>query len=64
MDETPVTKERPRICAECRYWKKDYGMWTMTGWTGMDRDNGYCHVEPRTIHKEGQTTACMYGERP
>lgn len=58
----PDPPAKPRICEECRYWKQDYGMWTMTGWTGMGRDDGHCHVEPRRLPMQGRTTACRHGE--
>ncbi len=59
----PPPAPPPRVCADCRFWKKDYGMFCMNGWTGMDRDDGHCHVEPRRIPIQGQTPACRYGER-
>ena len=40
-------------CQNCVFWKKAYGTFTVTGWTGMDRDDGHCHFEPRTIPKRG-----------
>jgi hypothetical protein len=41
-------------CRNCIYWKKDYGVFTATGWTGMDSDDGACHYEPKTIRKRGE----------
>lgn len=38
-------------CQACKWWKKDYGMWTFTGWTGMSKDDGHCHLEPKRICK-------------
>lgn len=47
-------------CAGCRYWQKDYGMFTATGWTGMDRDHGWCRVEPETRPMAGGALACRH----
>jgi len=44
---------KTRACKHCCYWKEDRGMWTMTGWTGTGRNEGYCHYEPRPIRKGG-----------
>lgn len=52
---------KPRVCAECRYWQKDYGMFCVNGWSGMDRDNGHCHVEPQRLPMAGQSIACRHG---
>lgn len=48
-----------QICANCRYWKKDWGMFTVTGWTGACHNDGYCHLEPRQIYKSGDSF-CQY----
>ena len=40
-------------CRDCMYWKQDFGIWTMTGWTGMGRDAGHCYLEPKRISKPG-----------
>jgi hypothetical protein len=59
----PPPAPPPRVCEDCRFWKKDYGMFCVNGWTGMGRDEGHCHVEPRRIPIQGQTPACRYGEK-
>lgn len=38
-----------RRCAECVYWKKDWGIWCVNGWSGAGRNNGHCHVEPKPV---------------
>lgn len=45
-----MTDER---CETCRWWKQDFGTFTATGWTGMDRNEGHCHFERRRIAKRG-----------
>jgi hypothetical protein len=40
-----------RRCDGCMYWKKDWGMWCLNGWTGEGRDDGHCHLEPRKVYK-------------
>ena len=40
-------------CRDCEFWVWDPGMWTMTGWTGMDREDGHCHLEQKVIRKDG-----------
>jgi hypothetical protein len=47
-------------CKDCRFWQKDYGTFTATGWTGMDRDHGWCRVEPTTIAMAGDAQACRH----
>ncbi len=39
-------------CSTCKWWKQDFGIMTVTGWTGMWRDDGYCHFEPHRIYKK------------
>ena len=39
-------------CLRCKYWKKDYGIWCFNGWTGADKDDGYCHYEPKKYYKK------------
>ncbi len=43
------------ICANCKYFKRDEGMWTMTGWTG--RDQGLCMFVPERV-RVGQNETC------
>lgn len=40
-------------CSGCFWWKKDYGMWCFNGWSGMDRNDGHCHFEPKRIPTRG-----------
>ena len=49
-------------CEQCRFWEKDYGTFCVNGWTGADRDEGFCHVEPRKIPMKGIAHICRYGE--
>jgi hypothetical protein len=49
-------RSRRKTCETCVYWKKDYGMWCVNGWTGLERDDGHCHYEPNPIAK----TACDF----
>jgi hypothetical protein len=48
MSETPA-------CRNCIYWKKDNGTFTVTGWTGMNREDGHCQYEPKAIPKSGES---------
>ena len=38
-------------CKNCKYWKKDYGIHCFNGWTGMDKRDGYCHFDIKTVYK-------------
>jgi len=40
-------------CKDCVYWVKDDGIWCFNGWSGADREDGYCHIEPKKIYKKG-----------
>lgn len=42
-----------RCCYNCAFWKQDFGMWCVNGWSKMGRDEGDCHLEPRTVAKRG-----------
>lgn len=58
-----VLKER--ICKNCIYWVWDKEIFTATGWTGMGREDGHCHYEPKRIFSgiiSGDTVACYYFE--
>lgn len=50
-DSTPPNRK----CETCVFWKRDRGTFTATGWTGVDKKDGYCHFEPREIHKNGSS---------
>jgi len=41
-------------CKNCKYWKQDFGMWCFNGWTGMDKKEGYCHLEIKRIYKNAE----------
>lgn len=56
MAETSVDKR----CETCRWWKKDYGIFTFTGWTGTDRDDGSCRHEPKAIYKSGSSVCARW----
>lgn len=45
---------KDKQCANCKWWEQDYGIWTVTGWTGMWRDDGDCRIEPHRIYKKGK----------
>jgi len=53
MTDSEKPKNQEKICRNCVFWKKDYGVWTVTGWTGMDRDSGNCHLKPEKVSKKG-----------
>jgi hypothetical protein len=38
-------------CKNCKFWEKDYGYWTFTGWTQMHSNKGFCHFDPHLIPK-------------
>lgn len=46
-----MTEVRPR-CEDCIFWKKDYGMWCVNGWTKMYDDDGHCHLFPEVVPKK------------
>ena len=46
--EGKMMKEK---CKNCKFWKKDYGYWTFTGWTQMHSNKGFCHFDPHPIPK-------------
>jgi len=48
-----MTGDKERSCETCVYWKKDWGIFTATGWTGMGRNNGYCRYEIHRVAKQG-----------
>jgi hypothetical protein len=47
-DELCKSKPLPRLCENCAYWKADWGMHCMNGWTG-DGTKGHCHLEPKRV---------------
>jgi hypothetical protein len=50
-----------KSCETCVFWRKDYGTFTVTGWTGMDRNDGYCHLEPKVVPKQADDL-CQHWE--
>jgi hypothetical protein len=52
-----------RKCETCAFYKKDWGLHCMIGgWTGADRDNGYCHFEVKPVYKQG-SDLCHHWEK-
>lgn len=39
-------------CQGCFWWKKDYGIWCVNGWSGMGRKDGHCHLEQKPVAKQ------------
>jgi hypothetical protein len=54
--EAIAKDQSERHCRKCYFWKRDRGMFTVTGWTGADREDGYCRLEPKVIEKSGDST--------
>lgn len=50
-----------KCCSGCQWWKKDYGIFCVNGWSGMDRDDGHCLREPVTVYKRA-TDICSHYE--
>ena len=40
-----------KTCEHCYWWKKDWGLHCMNGWTGAGRKDGHCCMEPERIYK-------------
>ena len=40
-------------CRSCRYWKKHYGTYARTGWTGVARDDGECRQDGKALGRVG-----------
>lgn len=59
---TAPPPQRPSRCEHCRFWSRDYGTWTATGWTGMGGQRGNCYVEPKPVARRGDEPACRHGE--
>lgn len=49
-------------CRDCIFWKKDYGIFCINGWSGIDRKDGYCHYEIKKIYKQ-EDDFCSYYKR-
>lgn len=54
-------KPLPRIHKNCAYYKPDYGIWCMNGWSG-DGSSGYCYLETKKTHVVGDEIACRHFE--
>ena len=50
-----------RECSTCIWWKKDYGMWCVNGWSGLNSKDGHCHYEPKRIYKPADSV-CSHHE--
>lgn len=50
-----------KSCDNCRYFTRDWGIFTATGWTG-DGSKGYCGAEPKQIRTEAKRPACRKWE--
>ena len=48
-------------CGECLFYKPDYGIWCVNGWSG-DGSRGDCFVEPKTIRRNKKDKACRFFE--
>jgi len=55
-DELCHAKPLARICKNCTYYKPDYGIHCMNGWSG-DGSRGWCQYEPTRIGK-GEDCKC------
>ncbi len=51
-------KPLPRVCANCAYYKPDYGTWCFNGWSG-DGSHGHCLVEP-SASRVGKDHGCHH----
>ena len=55
-----TTKPLARRCENCAFWKVDYGMHCMNGWTG-DGSEGYCRYEVKQV-KTAKDSICHHFE--
>lgn len=53
-------KPLPRVCANCVYWKPDYGFHCFNGWSG-DGSTGFCRLEPQHTKTDKDNT-CQHFE--
>ena len=58
-----MESNKDKRCSNCVWWQQDFGVWTFTGWTGLWRDDGYCHFEPHRIYKKGDDYCHNYEEK-
>lgn len=47
-----------QTCETCRWWQKDWGIFTATGWTGSNREDGECHYE--VVPRYKRATDCCH----
>ena len=59
-DDLCETSPLPRTCANCAFFKPDYGMWCFNGWSG-DGSTGHCLVEPG-VKRVGKEHGCRHFE--
>ncbi len=53
------TSPLPRECANCVYFKPDYGMWCFNGWSG-DGSKGHCHAMPQRVNVAKDNTCSQF----
>jgi hypothetical protein len=49
-------------CENCHWWKKDYGIWCFNGWSGVNRDDGYCHFDIKKVYKKADDYCSNFAE--
>jgi hypothetical protein len=59
-DDLCMSTPLPRICANCTFYKPDYGTWCFNGWSG-DGSRGHCLVEPG-VSRVGKEHSCRHFE--
>lgn len=47
-------------CELCARWEHDFGIWTVTGWTGADKLDGYCYLMPKKVRKDGTECCSLF----
>lgn len=47
-------------CELCARWERDFGIWTVTGWTGADKLDGYCYLMPKKVRKDGTECCSLF----
>ena len=46
-----------KTCRNCAYYKPDYGIFCVNGWS-RDGSTGYCYWEPKRLAVEGRRPGC------
>jgi len=59
--KTEMKKEM--ICKNCRYWEKDNGIFCLNGWSGIDREDGFCHFGVERVYKHGKDFCSHFEEK-